>query len=172
MTTASTPIQIISRALKDIGALEAGETPTADAAQDAFEMLNDIVGQWSNEAMMVYYTSEIIFPVVSNQIQYTIGPTGQIGATITGSIAGTVLTVTGLASGAICVGQKLSGTGIAPGTIIVDFVTGAGGNVNVLGTYTISIPQTVSSTTIRAYYERPLSISSWALIQSTSIRAR
>ena len=159
MTTASTPIQIISRALKDIGALEAGETPTADAAQDAFEMLNDLVGQWSNENMMVYYTSEIIFPVVSNQIQYTIGPTGQVGATITGSIAGTILTVTGLASGAICVGQKLSGTGIAPGTIIVDFVTGAGGNVNVLGTYTVSIPQTVASTSIRAYYERPLSIS-------------
>ena len=50
MTTASTPIQIISRALKDIGALEAGKTPSADAAQDAFEMLNDIVGQWSNDA--------------------------------------------------------------------------------------------------------------------------
>lgn len=33
MTTASTPIQIISRALKDIGALEAGETPTAEAAR-------------------------------------------------------------------------------------------------------------------------------------------
>ena len=29
------PIDIISRALKDIGALEAGEVPTADAAQDA-----------------------------------------------------------------------------------------------------------------------------------------
>ena len=168
MTTASTPIQIISRALKDIGALEAGETPTADAAQDAFEMLNDIVGQWSNESMMVYYTSEIIFPVVSNQIQYTIGPTGQIGADITGSIAGTVLTVTALTSGAVCVGQKLSGTGVAPGTIIVDFVTGAGGNVNVLGTYTVSIPQTVASTSIRAYYERPLSISSAFVRVSTT----
>jgi hypothetical protein len=29
------PIDVISRALKDIGALEAGETPTADAAIDA-----------------------------------------------------------------------------------------------------------------------------------------
>ena len=37
------PIEVISRALKDIGALEAGETPTPDAAQDAFELLNDIV---------------------------------------------------------------------------------------------------------------------------------
>lgn len=31
------PIDIISRALKDIGALEAGETPTPEAAQDAFD---------------------------------------------------------------------------------------------------------------------------------------
>ena len=36
----SKPIDIISRALKDIGALEAGEVPTPDAAQDAFDMLN------------------------------------------------------------------------------------------------------------------------------------
>ena len=48
------PIDIISRALKDIGALEAGEVPTADAAQDAFDMLNDMLDQWSNEGMMVY----------------------------------------------------------------------------------------------------------------------
>jgi len=168
MTIAATPIQIISRALKDIGALEAGESPSADAAQDAFDMLNDLVGQWSNENMMTYYMSEMIFPVVANQIQYTIGPTGQVGADITGSIAGTVLTVTGLTSGAICVGQKLSGTGITTGTIIVDFITGAGGNVNQLGTYTVSISQTVASTSIRAYYERPLSISSGFVRVSTT----
>jgi len=48
------PIDIISRALKDIGALEAGETPTPEAAQDAFDMLNDLIDQWSNEDMMVF----------------------------------------------------------------------------------------------------------------------
>ena len=40
------PIDIVSRALKDIGALEAGEVPTADAAQDAFDMFNDMLDQW------------------------------------------------------------------------------------------------------------------------------
>ena len=55
------PIDIISRALKDIGALEAGETPNADAAQDALDMLNDMCAQWSNENMMVFYRTEIIF---------------------------------------------------------------------------------------------------------------
>ena len=90
----ATPIDIISRALKDIGALEAGETPTADAAQDAFEMLNDLLDQWSNEDMMVYYKTEVVFPIVSGQTQYTIGPGGQIGANFVGSISGNVLTVT------------------------------------------------------------------------------
>jgi hypothetical protein len=40
------------------------------------------------------------------------------------------------------------------------FGTGAGGNVNEAGTYTVSKSQTVASTTINAFYERPLTIES------------
>ena len=154
------PIDIISRALKDIGALESGETPTPEAAQDAFDMLNDMIDQWSNESMMIYYKSEIIFPTTQNQIQYTIGPGGQVGASFTGSISGTTLTVTAIASGALAIGQTISGTGVTSGTTIVGFVSGAGGNVNEAGTYTVSVSQTVASTTISAYYQRPLAITS------------
>ena len=120
------PIDIISGALKDIGALAAGETPTADATQDAFYMLNDMVDQWSNESMMVSYKTEIIFPITPGQIQYTIGPGGTIGANFTGSITGNVLTVTGITQGALALGQTLSGTGIANGTTITAF--GSGGH--------------------------------------------
>ena len=154
------PIDIISGALKDIGALAAGETPTADSVQDAFYMLNDMVDQWSNESMMVSYKTEIIFPITPGQIQYTIGPGGTIGANFTGSISGNVLTVTGITQGALALGQTLSGTGIANGTTITAFGTGAGGNVNDNGTYTVSISQTVASTAINAYYQRPLAIQS------------
>lgn len=154
------PIDIISGALKDIGALAAGETPTSDAVQDAFYMLNDMVDQWSNESMMVSYKTEIIFPITPGQIQYTIGPGGTIGANFTGSISGNVLTVTGITQGALALGQTLKGTGIANGTTITAFGTGAGGNVNDNGTYTVSISQTVSSTAINAYYQRPLAIQS------------
>jgi len=154
------PIDVISRSLKDIGALEAGENPTADAAQDAFDMLNDMVDQWSNEDMMVFYKNEIVFPITPGQTQYTIGPGGQIGAIVTGSISGTTLTVTAISQGAVSLGQTLSGTGIAAGTTIVGFLTGAGGNVNEAGTYTVNISQTVASTTINAYYQRPLTIDS------------
>jgi hypothetical protein len=166
----TTPYDIITRSLKDIGALAAGEVPTADEAQDAFDMLNDMCAQWSNENMMVFYKTEIIFPVVQNQVQYTIGPGGQIGASFTGSISGTTLTISGggILSGAIAIGQTLSGTGVTAGTTIVGYTTGAGGNVNELGTYTVSKSQTVTTTTISAYYERPLTIESAFVRVSTT----
>ena len=153
-------LDIISRALKDIGALEAGETPSADAVQDAFDMLNDMVGQWSNEDMMVFYKNEIIFPITAGQTQYTIGPGGQIGCSFVGSISGNVLTITSINSGGISIGQTITGLGVAAGTKIVQFVTGAGGNVNEAGTYLVNIPQSLSSLTFTGYYQRPLTINS------------
>jgi len=167
------PYDIVSRALKDIGALEAGETPSPDAALDAFEMMNDMIDQWSNENMMVFNVTEIICPVISGQTQYTIGPNPStqnfIGASFTGSITGNILTVTAIASGAIAQGQTLSGTGITAGTKITQFLTGAGGNINETGTYQLNISQTVASTTITAYYQKPLNIdSAFVRVNTTS----
>jgi hypothetical protein len=63
----------------------------------------------------------------------------------TGSISGTTLTVTGVTSGGIYPGQLLTGTGITYGTTITAF----GNNTNAgVGTYTVSVGQTVASTTI------------------------
>lgn len=165
------PIDIVSRSLKDIGALEAGESPTPEAAQDAFDMLNDMLDQWSTESMMVFYKTEIVFPVTQNVTQYTIGPGGTIGASFTGSISGTTLTIpaNGLASGYVNIGQTLTGTGVSAGTTIVAFNSGAGGSINYAGTYTVNIPQTVASTTISAFYQRPLAInSSFVRVMTTS----
>jgi hypothetical protein len=154
------PIDIITRAMKDIGAIASAEVPSANEAQDALDMLNDMIDQWSNEDMMVFYKTEIVFPITPGQTQYTIGPGGQVGASFVGSISGNILTVSSINSGAIALGQSLSGTGISSGTTITGFNTGAGGNVNEVGTYTVNISQTVASTTINAYYQRPLVISS------------
>jgi hypothetical protein len=108
------PIDIISRAMKDIGALAAGETPAPAEAQDAFDMLNDMIDQWSNEQMMVYYKTEIIFTLTAGQTQYTVGPTGQVNSTFTGSISGNTLTVTQYAEGGIALGMTLS-----PGQVLL-----------------------------------------------------
>lgn len=63
---------------------------------------------------------------------------------VTGSITGTTLTVTGVTSGALAVGDVISGTGITANTIIVALGTGTGA----LGTYTVDTSQTALSTTI------------------------
>jgi hypothetical protein len=141
----TTPIDIISRSLKDIGALAAGEAPTSDAAIDCLDMLNDMIDQWSNEDFIVFNTTEIISNVVPGQTQYTIGPDPQtlnfIGANFTGTFSGNVLTVTNVTQGAVAQGQYLSGPGITAGTKIVQFITGAGGNINEAGTYLLNITQ-------------------------------
>jgi len=67
-------------------------------------------------------------------------------AFVSGSITGTVLTVTSVNSGTILNGHELFGTGVTTGTTITAFGTGSGG----VGTYTVSIPQTVSSTSMQS----------------------
>lgn len=66
------------------------------------------------------------------------------GGVVTGSITATTLTVTAVTSGTLGVGQTLSGTGVTGGTTITALGTGTGGT----GTYTVSVSQTVGSTTI------------------------
>jgi hypothetical protein len=86
-------------------------------------------------------------PTTDNCIQ-----TGFIG---TGSISSTtgvpVLTITSVTSGALIVGSSIS-TGAAAGTYVVAILTGTGG----VGTYQVSISQTVSSTTIAVAVSRAI----------------
>lgn len=76
-------------------------------------------------------------------VSLNIGSSNTAGASITASIAGTVLTVTAVASGTLAVGQTITdvaGT-VLPGTRILSFISGSGGT----GTYTVSLTQTVAS---------------------------
>lgn len=58
--------------------------------------------------------------------------------------AGTVMTVSAITSGTIYLGMQITGTGVTAGTRITAFGTGSGG----VGTYTVSISQEATSTTI------------------------
>jgi len=79
-------------------------------------------------------------------INTSLNATQPTQASVTGSIATTTLTVTAVGSGALAVGQTLSGSGITAGTKITARGTGTGGT----GTYTVDTSQTASSTTITA----------------------
>lgn len=72
---------------------------------------------------------------------------GQQAAVVTGSISGTTLTVTGVTSGALAVGNVLSGTGATANTYITGLLSGTGGT----GTYTVNASQTAISQTLTAY---------------------
>ncbi|WP_225031819.1 hypothetical protein [Paraburkholderia sp. XV] len=65
-------------------------------------------------------------------------------AVFTGSISGTTLTVSSVASGVLAVGQYVQGA--APGTTITALGTGTGG----AGTYTVSISQTLAASGLSA----------------------
>lgn len=65
-------------------------------------------------------------------------------AVVTGSISGTVLTVTAVISGTIVNSVNVDGTGVSANTFISSFGTGTGG----VGTYNITVSQSVASTTI------------------------
>ena len=165
------PIDIISGALRSIGALAAGETPDPNAANDALVMLNDMLGQWSNEHMMVFSTDEVIHELTSGQYIYTIGgPTSNVVCSFTGSLAGTTLTVTAITSGAICVGQIISGSGVTTNTTITSYGTGTGGNgSSALGTYQVQLTNLTGSIAMTSYSSRPLRISSALVRIVTSI---
>ena len=63
-----------------------------------------------------------------------------VGARVTATIAGTLMTVSAVASGSLHVGQTVQGAGVTLGTIITALGTGTGG----VGTYTLSVASTVA----------------------------
>lgn len=77
-------------------------------------------------------------------IEIKIGSTHAAGAAVTAAIAGTVMTVSAVASGTVAVGQSVIGANVLPGTIITALGTGVGG----VGTYTVGLSQTVGSETM------------------------
>jgi hypothetical protein len=68
---------------------------------------------------------------------------GDLSTSFTATIGGTTMTVSAVASGSIIVGMTLSGSGVTAGTTVTAYGTGAGG----VGTYTISVSQTVGTPT-------------------------
>lgn len=73
MTTASDQI---NRALRLIGVLAEGETPSSDTSNDALTALNQMLDSWSTERLTVFCTQDQVFTWPANQATRTIGPTG------------------------------------------------------------------------------------------------
>ena len=154
------PLNIIASAFRSIGAFGSGDIIGTPETNDAFYLLNEMLDQWSNDHLLVYSVQEVIQELTGGQYIYTIGPGGSVGASFTGSVSGTVLTVTNVASGAVCNGQVIAGAGITTGTAITSLGTAFGGNGNNgLGTYNLSLSSAATgSIPITSYSPRPIRI--------------
>ncbi len=73
MTTAS---DVINGALRLIGALAEGETPSAATSNDALSAFNEMLASWDTERLSVFSTQDQTFTWPANVTSRTLGPTG------------------------------------------------------------------------------------------------
>jgi hypothetical protein len=66
----------INRALRLLGVLAEGETPSAATSQDSLVALNQMIESWSTERLSVFSTQDQIFTWPAGQINRTLGPSG------------------------------------------------------------------------------------------------
>ena len=73
MTTAA---EQIDGALRLLGVLAEGETPSAATSQDALMALNQMIDSWNTERLAVFSTQDQIFSWPPGTISRTMGPSG------------------------------------------------------------------------------------------------
>src|SRR5580765_8734657 len=74
-----TTLDLITAALKRIGAISGIETPSADLAQDSLARLNELVESWSTEHLTLWtQVATRATGLLANQPFYTVGPAAMI----------------------------------------------------------------------------------------------
>lgn len=66
----------INRALRLLGVLAEGETPSAATSQDALMAFQQMVDSWNTERLSVFSTQDQVFSWPAGEIRRTLGPTG------------------------------------------------------------------------------------------------
>ena len=73
MTTAGDQI---NGALRLLGVLAEGETPSAETSQDALTALNQMIDSWNTERLAVFSTQDQVFLWPPGELNRSLGPTG------------------------------------------------------------------------------------------------
>jgi hypothetical protein len=73
MTTAG---ELINGALRLLGMLAEGETPSAATSQDALEAMNQMIDSWNTERLSTFSTQDQVFSWAPGLISRTLGPSG------------------------------------------------------------------------------------------------
>jgi hypothetical protein len=74
----STANDQINGALRLLGVLAEGETPSAATSQDALAALNQMIDSWNTERLMIYNTIDQVFSWLPGVKTQTLGPTGTL----------------------------------------------------------------------------------------------
>ena len=72
---------IINRALRLLGAIGAGESPTTDESNDGLTALNAMIESWQTERLIVYAMVDTAFTLTPSDNSYTVGPAGNFALT-------------------------------------------------------------------------------------------
>lgn len=74
-------LELLNGAVRELGALGLGEALPDDEAQDALQALNDMMGTWRTESLMIYGNTSATTPLVSGQNTYTVGVGADVNTT-------------------------------------------------------------------------------------------
>lgn len=77
----ATGATIIEGALRKLGQIESGETPTTDEYADALEALNDILDSLNNERLMCFSLQTETLTLANADDTYTVGTSGDLNTT-------------------------------------------------------------------------------------------
>jgi len=67
----------INGALRLLGVLAEGETPSAATSQDALNAMNQMLDSWNTERLMIYNTIDQVFTWPAGEITRHLGPSGE-----------------------------------------------------------------------------------------------
>ena len=76
MAVTATTTELINGALRLIGVLAEGETPSADTAQDSLTAMRQMIDSWNTESLSIFNTQDQTFTWTASTATRTLGPSG------------------------------------------------------------------------------------------------
>jgi len=76
MAVTATTTELINGALRLLGVLAEGETPSADTSADALTAMRQMIDSWQTESLMIFNTQDQVFTWPSSQKTRSLGPSG------------------------------------------------------------------------------------------------